>query len=86
MLSELGQREKALQAAQEAVELYSLLAQQHPDAFNPDLAMSLNNLTGMLSELGQREKRCRRRKSRWTCTAYWRSSVPMRSILIWPGL
>ena len=55
-LSELGQREKALQAAQEAVELYSQLAQQRPDAFNPDLARSLNNLAAMLSELGQREK------------------------------
>ena len=55
-LSELGQREKALQAAQEAVDLYSQLAQQRPDAFKPNLAGSLNNLAGRLSELGQREK------------------------------
>ena len=55
-LSELGQREKALQAAQESVELYSLLAQQRPDAFKPYLAASLNNLANRLSELGQREK------------------------------
>jgi tetratricopeptide (TPR) repeat protein len=55
MLSELGEREAALAAAREAVELYRALAAQRPDAFRPDLAMSLNNLAAMLSELGERE-------------------------------
>ena len=55
-LRDLGQREKALQAAQKAMELRRILAQQSPDAFNPDLAGSLNNLATMLSALGQREK------------------------------
>ena len=55
-LSELGEREKALVAAQEAVTLCRGLAAQSPDAFNPDLAMSLNNLANRLSELGEREK------------------------------
>ena len=53
--SELGQREAALSAAQEAVELYRKLSRERPDAFTPDLAGSLNNLAKMLSDLGQRE-------------------------------
>ncbi len=55
-LSALGQHEKAFEAAQEAVGLYRELAQQRPDAFTPNLAMSLNNLANRLSELGQRKK------------------------------
>ena len=55
MLSALGRREAALQAAEEAVALYRELARARPDAFTPDLAMSLNNLANMLSDLGRRE-------------------------------
>jgi len=55
-LSALGRREEALAAAQEAVAHYRQLAQQHPEAFLPDLAGSLNNLGAMLSELGRREE------------------------------
>ena len=55
MLSELGRREDALEATQEAVEVYRGLAAARPDAFLPDLAMSLNNLGNRLSELGRRE-------------------------------
>jgi tetratricopeptide (TPR) repeat protein len=54
-LSELGDREAALNAAREAVDLYRALAAQRPDAFRPDLAMSLNNLANHLGELGDRE-------------------------------
>jgi tetratricopeptide (TPR) repeat protein len=54
-LSDLGQREPALDAAKEAVELYRELAAARPDAFRPDLAMSLHNLANRLSDLGQRE-------------------------------
>ena len=54
-LSELGRREDALAAAQEATDIYRRLAAARPDAFLPDLAMSLNNLGGRLSELGRRE-------------------------------
>jgi nucleoside phosphorylase/tetratricopeptide (TPR) repeat protein len=46
-LSDLGRREEALQATQEAVGLRRTLAEHNPDAFRPDLAGSLNNL-GML--------------------------------------
>ena len=40
-LSEHGHREPALQAAQEAVDLYRELAAARPDAFKPNLARSL---------------------------------------------
>ena len=43
-LSDLGGREPALQAAEEAVQLYRELAAARPDAFRPNLAGSLNNL------------------------------------------
>jgi tetratricopeptide (TPR) repeat protein len=55
-LSELGRREEALQAAEEAVEIRRGLAETRPDALLPDLAGSLNNLGNRLSELGRREE------------------------------
>jgi tetratricopeptide (TPR) repeat protein len=54
MLSEMGRRAEALQATQEAVDLYRQLAAQHPDAFPPYLAASLANLGNRLSEMGRR--------------------------------
>jgi tetratricopeptide (TPR) repeat protein len=54
-LSDLGEREAALAAAREAADLYRTLEAQRPDAFRPDLAMSLSNLANRLSELGERE-------------------------------
>jgi tetratricopeptide (TPR) repeat protein len=53
-LSALGRRAEALEATQEAVDLYRRLAQQNPDAFLPNLARSLNNLGKVLSEMGRR--------------------------------
>jgi len=52
-LSHFGQHQAALEATREAVELYRQLAEQNPDRFRPDLAMSLNNLGNRLSSLGQ---------------------------------
>jgi tetratricopeptide (TPR) repeat protein len=54
-LSDLGRREEALAAAEEATTLYRELAAQRRDAFQPDLAGSLNSLAKMLSDLGRRE-------------------------------
>ena len=51
-LSEVGCRGEALEAAQEAVGLYRVLAGRSPAAYTPDLAMSLNNLANRLSEVG----------------------------------
>jgi tetratricopeptide (TPR) repeat protein len=55
-LSDLGRREEALAAIEEAVQLYRGLAGARPDAFIPDLATSLNNLAKMLSDLGRPEE------------------------------
>jgi hypothetical protein len=49
-------REEALIAIQEAVELRRQPAADRPAAFNPDLAMSLNNLSICLSNLGHQEE------------------------------
>jgi len=51
----LGQREEALAAASEAVEISRKLVAARPDAFLFSLAMSLNNLGNSYSELGRRE-------------------------------
>jgi tetratricopeptide (TPR) repeat protein len=42
--------------AEEAVRLRRTLAAARPDAFTPDLALSLNNLANRLSDLGRREE------------------------------
>ena len=55
-LSDLGRREEALAVAEEAVGLRRDLAVARPEAFLPDLALSLNNLANMLSDLGRREE------------------------------
>ncbi|MBF0334157.1 MAG: tetratricopeptide repeat protein, partial [Alphaproteobacteria bacterium] len=49
-LSDLGQREEALEAAREAVEIYRRLAEVRPDAFLPDLATSLGALGWALGD------------------------------------
>jgi tetratricopeptide (TPR) repeat protein len=53
-LSALGRRGEALNAAKEAADIYRNLAEKNPEAFLPDLAMSLNNLGNSLSALGRR--------------------------------
>jgi tetratricopeptide (TPR) repeat protein len=55
-LGDLGQHEEALAAAKEAVDIRRRLAETHPDAFLPDLAMSLNNISVDLFNLGRREE------------------------------
>jgi tetratricopeptide (TPR) repeat protein len=55
LLGDLGRREEALTAIEEAVTAYRQLADARPDAFLPNLAMSLNNQSLRLSDLGRRE-------------------------------
>jgi hypothetical protein len=78
MQSALGQREAALASTQEAVEHYRGLAKARPDAFLPDLAMSLNNLGTMQSDLGSAKQRWRRRRRRWSIIERWRRPVRTR--------
>jgi len=54
-LAELGRREEALAAIEEAVAIRRELAAARPDAFGPDLASSLNNQSNRLTALGRRE-------------------------------
>ena len=54
-LSEVGQHEAALAATREAVELRRALAAQHPDAFLPHFATSLDNLARRLTETGNHD-------------------------------
>ncbi|MET8072406.1 tetratricopeptide repeat protein, partial [Streptomyces sp. NPDC005271] len=54
-LGDLGRREDALTAIEEAVTVRRELAAARPDAFLPNLATSLNNLSIRLGELGRHE-------------------------------
>ena len=54
-LSEVGDREAALEVIREAVGIYRGLAKESPAAFSSELAGSLSNLSGRLSEVGDRE-------------------------------
>jgi tetratricopeptide (TPR) repeat protein/nucleoside phosphorylase len=56
MLSDLGRREEALKATQQAAEAYGALVQRNPEDFQPGLARSLSNLGNRLNELGRREE------------------------------
>ncbi len=78
-LRDLGRREDALAAAQEAVDIRRGLAKDRPDAFLPNLAMSLNNLGNRLSDLGRREDALVRRRRRLRCTAVSRKTAPTLS-------
>lgn len=55
-LTDLGRREDALAAEQEAIELYRALAAADPGAFTPSYAMTLSNLSVSLSDLGRRKE------------------------------
>ena len=55
-LSDVGQRQEALEVAREAVTHYRQLAQDNPAAYLPGLARSLNNLANLLSDVGQRQE------------------------------
>ena len=54
-LRELGRRDDALAAIDEAITIYRPLAEATPDAFLPDLARALNIRSTCLRELGRRD-------------------------------
>lgn len=56
--AERGQREEALVASTEAVELYRRLAVASPDTFTTDLTASLTNLGARLANLGRWDQAC----------------------------
>ena len=55
-LGNLGRREEALAAIDQAVAIYRQLAQARPDAFLADLATSLNNQSNRLADMGRRDE------------------------------
>jgi hypothetical protein len=55
-LSAVGQREAALAPAMEATDIYRELAAKAPDAYRPDLALSLSVLADRLEELERVEE------------------------------
>ncbi len=55
-LADLGRREEALAAAEEATAIRRELTDARPDAFRPLLAGSLHNLAYRLADLGRREE------------------------------
>jgi tetratricopeptide (TPR) repeat protein len=81
----MGRRAEALQATQEAVDLYRRLAAQHPDAFLPDLARSLHNLGAGFPKWAGGRRPCKPRRRRWTSTAAWPPSTPTPSSPTWPA-
>jgi tetratricopeptide (TPR) repeat protein len=56
MRADAPEWEPALEVIEEAVRRYRTLAQGNPDAFLPDLADALNNLSARLGDLGRREE------------------------------
>lgn len=54
-LSDIGRREDAVQATEEAIKAYRLLARDRPRDFNTSLARELSNLGSALSKLGRHQ-------------------------------
>src|SRR5277367_6494252 len=55
-LADLGRREEALAAIEQATGIYRQLAEASPDTFLPHFAASLNNQSRRLADLGRREE------------------------------
>ena len=55
-LADLGRREEALAAIDQATGIYRQLAEARPDAYLPKLAALLNNQSRRLADLGRREE------------------------------
>jgi tetratricopeptide (TPR) repeat protein len=55
-LADLGRREEALAAIEQATGIYRQLAETSPDTFQSHFAASLNNQSRRLADLGRREE------------------------------
>ena len=85
-LAGLGRREEALAAIEEAVTIRRELAAARPDAFRPDLAVSLNNLSVRLGEPGAAGGGAGRESRRPSpSTGSWPRPARTRSGPTWPG-
>jgi tetratricopeptide (TPR) repeat protein len=61
-LADVGRRDDALAASEEAAGQHRTRAAARPDAFLPDLAASLNNLSIRLADVGRRDDALAARK------------------------
>ena len=84
LLGDLGRREDALAACEEATGAYRELAAARPDAFGPGLANSLNNLSVRLGDLGRREDALAAMEEAVTIDGSWPRPARTRSAPAWP--
>ena len=82
-LADLGRPKKALAASQEAVTIRRELAAARPDAFRPDLATALNNLSNRLADLGRPEEALAANGRRRESTGNWPLGGPMPTATSW---
>ena len=93
-MSDFGQREEALAASEEAVELYREVASRHADVFMPEFASALYNLSNRLSDFDRPEEalaaseeaRTRTTRKRNAATARLAKKETRRDRLIRPDL
>ena len=84
-LADLGRPKKALAASQEAAETYRELAAARPDAFRPDLATALNNLSNRLADLGRPEEALAASQEAAAIHRELAAAARTRSGRAWPG-
>ena len=83
-LADLGRREEALAAIEEAAAIYRELAAARPDAFRPDLARSLNNLSAGWPTWGGGRRRWPRSRKPSPSAGSWPRPARTRSAPTWP--
>ena len=83
-LADLGRREEALAAIEEATGIHRQLAAARPDAFLPDLATALNNRSRRLAELGRREEALAAIEEAVTIRRQLAATARTRSSPTWP--
>ena len=77
-LTEAGNREGALTAIRESVEIRRRLSSANPARYEPVLASSLNNLSGHLSKTGDREGALAAIREAVELYRRWSSAIPAR--------
>ncbi len=83
-LADLGRREDALAAIEEAAQVYRELAAARPDAFRPALASSLNNLSLRLADLAGGRTRWPPSRRPPASAGSWPRPARTRSAPTWP--
>jgi hypothetical protein len=85
VLADLGRREEALAAIEEAVQILGEPAADRPDVCLPDLAMALNSQSNRLAERGGGKRRWSRSRRRCRSWVSWPRTGRTRSYLTSPA-